>query len=76
MQAKRQRTTSACCAAATICCKLTIAGSISNTARMDLMNELGCKAYTMGSALFGANFVKGGSFRENLEFVLHYLEGK
>lgn len=43
---------------------------------MDLMNELGCKAYTMGSALFGANFVKGGSFRENLEFVLHYLEGK
>lgn len=56
--------------------KLTIAGSISNTARMDLMNELGCKAYTMGSALFGANFVKGGSFRENLEFVLQYLEGK
>ena len=56
--------------------KLTIAGSISNTARMDLMNELGCKAYTMGSALFGANFVKDGTFRENLEFVLHYLEGK
>lgn len=56
--------------------KLTIAGSISNTARMDLMNELGCKAYTMGSALFGANFVKDGTFRENLEFVLQYLEGK
>ena len=39
--------------------KLTIAGSIGNTERMDKMNELGCKAYTMGSALFQGNFVKG-----------------
>ena len=56
--------------------KLTIAGSIGNTERMDKMNELGCKAYTMGSALFQGNFVKGGTFRENLEFVLNYREGK
>lgn len=56
--------------------RLTIAGSISNTERMDLMSELGCKAYTMGSALFNGNFIKGGTFRENLEFVLKYLEGK
>ena len=40
------------------------------------MNELGCKAYTMGSALFQGNFVKGGTFRETLEFVLNYREGK
>jgi len=56
--------------------KLTIAGSITNTERMDLMDKLGCKAYTMGSALFGANFVENGTFRENLEFVLKYREGK
>ena len=49
---------------------------IGNTERMDKMNELGCKAYTMGSALFQGNFVKGGTFRENLEFVLNYREGK
>lgn len=56
--------------------KLTIAGSITNTERMDLMDKLGCKAYTMGSALFGSNFVENGTFRENLEFVLKYREGK
>ena len=56
--------------------KLTIAGSISNTERMDKMNALGCKAYTMGSALFNSNFVPNGTFRENLEFVLNYREGK
>lgn len=53
--------------------KLTIAGSVGNEARMDAMTELGCHAYTMGSALFNGNFVKGGSFRENLEYVLNYL---
>lgn len=56
--------------------KLTIAGSIGSTERMDKMKELGCAAYTMGSALFNGNFVKGGTFRENLEFVLQYREGK
>lgn len=55
--------------------KLTIAGSIGSTERMDRMQELGCKAYTMGSALFGGNFVPGGSFRDNLEYVLRYREG-
>lgn len=55
--------------------KLTIAGSVGDTKRMDAMSKLGCHAYTMGSALFNGNFVKGGTFRENLEFVLKYLEG-
>lgn len=53
--------------------KVCIAGSIGNTARMDAMKEAGVAEYTMGSALFNANFVPGGSFRENLEFVLDYL---
>lgn len=52
--------------------KLTIAGSVGNEERMDEMTKLGCHAYTMGSALFNANFVKGGTFRENLEYVLDY----
>lgn len=56
--------------------KMAIAGSIGSTERMDLMDQLGCHAYTMGSALFNGNFVKGGTFRENLEFVLKYREGK
>lgn len=51
-----------------------IAGSIGNTERMDAMKEAGVAEYTMGSALFNANFVKGGTFRENLEFVLDYLK--
>ena len=54
--------------------RLTIAGSVGNTERMDEMKKLGCHAYTMGSALFNGNFVPGGSFRENLEWVLNYLK--
>lgn len=54
--------------------KLTIAGSVGNEARMDEMKKLGCHAYTMGSALFNSNFVKDGTFRENLEYVLKYCE--
>lgn len=54
--------------------KVCIAGSIGDTGRMDVMKEAGVAEYTMGSALFNANFVKNGSFRENLEFVLEYLK--
>lgn len=53
--------------------KVCIAGSIGNTQRMDAMKTAGVAEYTMGSALFNANFVPGGTFRENLEFVLDYL---
>lgn len=53
--------------------KVCIAGSIGNTERMDEMKEAGVAEYTMGSALFQANFVKDGTFQENLEFVLNYL---
>ena len=54
--------------------RVCIAGSIGNTKRMDAMKEAGVAEYTMGSALFNANFVKDGTFRENLEFVLDYLK--
>ena len=53
--------------------KVCIAGSIGNTERMDAMKEAGVAEYTMGSALFNGSFVKNGTFRENLEFVLDYL---
>ena len=53
--------------------KVCIAGSIGSVERMDAMKEAGVAEYTMGSALFNSNFIKGGTFRENLEFVLAYL---
>lgn len=56
--------------------KVCIAGSIGNTERMDAMKEAGVSEYTMGSALFNGNFVEGGTFRENLEFVLDYLKSE
>ena len=54
--------------------KVCIAGSVGNVERMNEMKEAGVAEYTMGSALFNANFVKDGTFRENLEFVLDYLK--
>ncbi|MFQ8898636.1 MAG: hypothetical protein ACLR71_10745 [[Clostridium] scindens] len=51
-----------------------IAGSIGNAERMEAMKKAGVAEYTMGSALFNGNFVKGGTFRENLEYVLDYLK--
>lgn len=54
--------------------KLTIAGSVGNEERIDEMKELGCHAYTMGSALFNSNFVENGTFRENLQYVLDYCK--
>ena len=53
--------------------KVCIAGSVGNEERMNQMKDAGVAEYTMGSALFTANFVEGGTFRENLEYVLNYL---
>lgn len=53
--------------------RVCIAGSIGTKERMDIMKEIGVAEYTMGSALFNRNFVKDGTFRENLEYVLDYL---
>lgn len=50
-----------------------IAGSINNYERIDIMNSLNPWGFTMGSALFNKNFVRNGSFRENLERVIDYI---
>lgn len=50
-----------------------IAGSISDFARLDFMKEINPFGFTMGSALFNKNFVKNGSFSENLQVVVDYL---
>lgn len=51
-----------------------IAGSINSLERVQLMNEIGPFAYTMGGALFEGKFVEGGSFRDNLEIVIQAQE--
>lgn len=56
--------------------KICIAGSINTVERMEQMEEIGVAEYTMGSALFNAEFVKNGTFRENLAYVLGYLHKK
>lgn len=50
-----------------------IAGSINNFERLDFMKQINPSGITMGSALFTKNFVKTGSFRENLAAVVDYL---
>ncbi len=50
-----------------------VAGSIGSFERIDFMKELHPAGFTMGSALFTKNFVKDGSFRENLSAVYDYL---
>lgn len=54
--------------------KVMIAGSIADAERMKLMEDFGLAGYTMGSALFNSAFVKNGTFRENLEYVLKIKE--
>jgi len=56
--------------------KICIAGSINSFARIDTMFDIGCWAFTMGSALFTKNFVAEGSFRENLKAVADYMAQK
>ena len=50
-----------------------VAGSIGSFERIDFMKELSPYGITMGSALFTKNFVKNGSFRDNLEKVAEYM---
>ncbi|WP_167372134.1 hypothetical protein [Rhodococcus koreensis] len=50
---------------------LIIAGSINSVDRIQRMHEIEPFGYTMGGALFGGAFVPGGSFRDNLEYVVN-----
>ena len=61
---------------AAIDAKVCIAGSISNFPRIDTMFDIGPWGFTMGSALFTKNFVKDGSFRDNLKAVADYMNNK
>jgi hypothetical protein len=54
--------------------QICIAGSINSFARIDTMFKISPWTFTMGSALFEKAFVPGGSFRENLQAVVSYME--
>ena len=51
-----------------------LAGSIGSEERIKLVKDMNPWTFTMGSALFTENFVSGGSFRENLEYVVDFLK--
>jgi hypothetical protein len=50
--------------------QLIVAGSINSIDRVERMHEVGPFGYTMGGVLFDGAFRPGGSFRDNLEYVL------
>jgi len=51
-----------------------IAGSISSFEKLEKVKELNPWGFTIGSAFFNKEFVKGGSFVEQIERVVKYLE--
>lgn len=51
-----------------------LAGSISSVERLEKVKSMDPWLFTMGSALFTANFVSGGSVYENLEKVCSILK--
>jgi hypothetical protein len=51
-----------------------LAGSIGSEERLDTVRRMNPWGFTMGSALIGKNFVKDGTFRENLEHVVNYIK--
>lgn len=51
-----------------------VAGSIGSFERLDAVMRLNPWAFTIGSAFFESRFVPGGSFRQQIEQVLAYLE--
>lgn len=50
-----------------------LAGSIGSKERIETVKKMNPWTFTMGSALFAKNFVKDGTFRENLEYVISLL---
>ena len=50
-----------------------VAGSINGKERMQFVEDIGAWGFTMGSALFAKDFVKEGSFRDNLQAVLDMM---
>jgi phosphoribosylformimino-5-aminoimidazole carboxamide ribonucleotide (ProFAR) isomerase len=56
--------------------KICIAGSINSYKRIDTMFEIGPWSFTMGTALFDKNYLRDGSFRDNLQAVVNYMDQK
>ncbi len=56
------------------CIPTVLAGSIGSEERMLLVKQMDPAYFTMGSALFTKNFVKDGSFRDNLKAVVDFLQ--
>lgn len=50
-----------------------LAGSIGSDERVAYVKEMNPWTFTMGSALFAKKFVKDGTFRENLQYVINLL---
>lgn len=51
-----------------------VAGSIDSDQRLDVVKRIEPWAFTIGSAFFDRRFVPEGSFRDQLAYVLKYLE--
>jgi len=51
-----------------------ITGSISSFERLEKVKKLNPWGFTIGSAFFDKKFIKDGSFKEQIERVVKYLE--
>ncbi len=51
-----------------------IAGSINSFEKLEKVKKLNPWGFTIGSAFFNKEFVKGGSFKEQIESIVKYLE--
>jgi len=51
-----------------------IAGSINSFEKLEKVKKLNPWGFTIGSAFFDKKFVKGGSFKEQIESIVKYLE--
>ena len=51
-----------------------IAGSISSFEKLEKVKKLNPWGFTIGSAFFDKKFIKGGSFKEQIDSIVKYLE--
>lgn len=54
--------------------KTVIAGSINSFERIDIMAKINPWGFTIGSALFAKQFDESGTFLQNLELVVKYMD--
>ncbi len=51
-----------------------IAGSVDTFDRIDRVEQMGAWGFTIGSAFFNKKFVQDGSFNQQIEAVIAYLQ--